>query len=80
MATNLKPFCSNRFIISAINPRLTPSGLTIMKDLSELMILVEIYKMNRIVIFKPRCLRPQERKIEEVPALYICTPCFQIPL
>lgn len=42
MATSLKPFCSNRFIISAINPRLTPSGLTMMNDFSELMILAQV--------------------------------------
>ena len=30
-ATSLKPFCSNRFIMSAISPRCTPSGFTMMK-------------------------------------------------
>lgn len=33
-ATNLKPFCSKRLIISPTIPLWTPSGLTIMKVLS----------------------------------------------
>ena len=38
MATNLKPFCSNRLAISATKPRLTASGLIIMKVLSSMIV------------------------------------------
>lgn len=34
MATNLNPFCSNRFMISPTIPRWTASGLSIIKVLS----------------------------------------------
>ena len=34
IATSLNPFCSNLLIISPTIPRCTPSGFTIIKDLS----------------------------------------------